>query len=209
MTPYYEKGGITIYHGDCLEILPSIKADIVIADPPYNYGMDYGVARDDYTRDEYRDLCGRWFDSMRLTGQRVVVFPGHGNMDVWFAIKRPSAVGCWYKPGNSGSSVAGFVEWEPWMYWAGNKAMLRGSDTIRAPVSNQSFVGSHPCPKPLALIKKLLWKDTGNLVVDPFMGSGTTLVAAACMGRDAIGIEINENYCEIAAKRLSQGEMFQ
>ncbi len=203
MRPYYEQDGITIYHGDCREVLP-IKCDLALADPPYNYGIKYGLHDDSMPRDEYGRWVANLYALMREGAERVIVFPGHGNMDLWFAIKRPSAVGCWYKPGNSGSSVAGFVEWEPWLYWGGNKAMLRGSDTIRAPVSCQSFVGDHPCPKPLALIRKLLWKDNGDLVVDPVMGSGTTLVAAAMSSRRAIGIEIEERYCEIAAKRLSQ-----
>lgn len=112
-------------------------------------------------------------------------------------------MGCWFKPGGTGSSYLGWCEWEPWLYWG---PRLGGADVIRATLNPtfKSDVG-HPCPKPVLLVKKLLEKTKAQTVIDPFMGSGTTLVAAKELGIQAFGIEQSERYCEVAAKRLSQG----
>jgi len=205
MKPYYDEGGIVIYHGDCREILPHLEpVDLVLTDPPYNVGKDYGQHDDEMAPDEYQAWCAEWFGISRSRAQRMIVFPGHGNLGMWYAIRRPSAVGCWYKPGNHASSIIGFEEWEPWLYWCGNNGMMGGSTVIRATVGKQAAASGHPCPKPLSLMKKLLIKSRAETTIDPFMGSGTTLRAAKDLGRKAIGIEIEERYCEIAAKRLAQ-----
>ncbi len=77
-------------------------------------------------------------------------------------------------------------------------------DAVRIPAQPQTGTGDHPCPKPLSLFRWILEGLTDWPVLDPFMGSGTTLRAAKDLGRCAVGIEIEESYCEIAAKRLSQ-----
>jgi site-specific DNA-methyltransferase (adenine-specific) len=84
-----------------------------------------------------------------------------------------------------------------------------GNDVLEYPITKQAGVGSHPWPKPLPLFKKLVshWSLDGHTVLDPFTGSGTTLRAAKDLGRKAIGIEIEEEYCEIAAKRMAQTVM--
>lgn len=214
MIPYYEDSanGITIYHADALSLLrhwqliddpPDIT--LAVADPPYNCGIDYGNETND-GRDphDYERWCGRWF-SMLARAHRIVVFPGHGNLPHWFqTTPTPSLVGCWYKPGNpAGGAPVQFCEWEPWLYWG---PYIGGSDTIRATISKQRGVGDHPCPKPLRLYHALIKRMTkpGDLVLDPFMGSGTTLRAAKDLGRQAIGVELEERYCELAALRLGQ-----
>jgi DNA modification methylase len=207
VTPYYSDDLVTIYHGDCREILPKLdRVDAVVADPPYNYGKVYGTgAHDDaLTRPEYEVWCAEWFAYSRIVANRVVVFPGSGNLDIWFEIAKPSAVGAWYKPGNSAGSIIGWNEWEPWLYWFDGKGLLGGSDVLTAPVGQQPDTGDHPCPKPVLLMRKLLRKLRADSVVDPFLGSGTTLVAAKDLGIRAVGIEIEERYCERAALRCSQ-----
>lgn len=203
MTPYYDDGTCVIYHGDCLSTLDGLEetADLGFADPPYNYGIPYDGYDDD--RPDYRDWCARWFATLRTASTKVVVTPGHGNLPMWWDIAKPSGIGCWYKPGGTGSGHLGWCEWEPWLYWG---QRLGGGDVIRATLNPtfKSDVG-HPCPKPVLLLKKLLLKTDAVTVIDPFMGSGTTLVAAKELGRRAVGIEQSERYCEIAAKRLAQG----
>ena len=180
-------------------------ADAVVADPPYNYGKKYGVHNDSMPRPEYEKWCAEWFSLSRGLAKRLVVFPGSGNLDIWFKIAKPSAVGIWYKPGNAASTVIGWNDWEPWLYWSGGEnGPLGGSDVLKASIGAQSDTGDHPCPKPIALMGKLLRKLRAGSVIDPFMGSGTTIVAAKAMGICATGIEIEERYCEIAARRLSQ-----
>eukprot|EP00919_Chromeraceae_sp_WS-2016_P011436 GHVR01026694.1.p2 GENE.GHVR01026694.1~~GHVR01026694.1.p2 ORF type:complete len:119 (-),score=22.53 GHVR01026694.1:329-685(-) len=99
------------------------------------------------------------------------------------------------------SAVANANIWEPILVY-GCKGF--GRDGVTATISPQPF--DHPCPKPLKLFAWLIRKATGegDTILDPFMGSGTTLRAAKDLGRKAIGIEIEEKYCEIAAKRLAQ-----
>jgi DNA modification methylase len=202
-TPYYDHDGITIYHADCRDILPLVESvDLVIADPPYNAGIAYLSHDDRMPDDEYREWCASWFSECDRIGTRVIVFPGHGNLPVWWTLRKPSNTACWYKPGNPahGGSIQ-YSEWEPWLYWG---PFMGGSNVIRATVSKQRETGGHPCPKPITLYRQLLVQTKADTILDPFMGSGTTLRAAKDLGRKAIGIEIEERYCEIAVKRLAQ-----
>jgi len=148
----------------------------------------------------------KWFALCALLEpKRTIIFPGHGNLSVWFNIKKPSGIGCWHKPGNpAGGGVFQFCEWEPFLLYG--KGMGK-SDVIRATVKKQRDTGDHPCPKPLELMTEIIIRSKAMSVVDPFLGSGTTLTAAHALGIRAIGIEIEERYCEIAAKRLQQSVM--
>lgn len=212
-TPFYEDGSVVIYNADCNEILydfwdPDRKPfDLTLTDPPYNYGIDYGLKVDDSRpRVEYVEWCAEWWRACRELSKALIIFPGNGNLDVWFSHPglKPSAIGCWYKPGNGRSSLIGFEEWEPWLFYSGDKALTGGSSVITGRVGKQQNV-AHPCPKPLALMEAMLRKfHRAQTILDPFMGSGTTLVAAKNLGRKAVGIEINEAFCEVAANRLAQ-----
>jgi DNA modification methylase len=199
--PYYEHGGITIYHGDCREISEAwLAADVLVTDPPY--GMAYksgylarGIANDSDT--SARD------DALRLWGE-----------------KRPALVfGRWDCPHPPGARIA--LTWDkgdwPGM---GDLKLPWGPSTEEIYVLGEGFVGRrsgsvirvdrltgntiHPNEKPLALLARLIERCPDGVIADPFMGSGSTLVAVKGLGRRAIGIEIEEKYCEIAAKRLSQ-----
>ena len=197
-----------IYKGDCIDVMagspwPAHQFDLAFADPPYNFGMEYDGYSDDLSPDGYKDWCRTWWEHLRFLARAVIVTPGHGNLPMWFDIDKPSGIGCWYKPGGTGSSFLGWCEWEPWLYWG---PRLGGGDTIKATLNPtfKSDVG-HPCPKPVELLKGLLLKTkTPGPVLDPFMGSGTTLVAARALGLVAVGIEQSERYCEVAANRLTQ-----
>lgn len=207
MQSYYNDGGVTIYHGDCREVLPSLgtETDLLLCDPPYNVGCLYDLYDDRMTPAEYETWCRDWWRGCELATRRQVVFPGHGNLPMWWQIgsRKPSGVGCWYKPGNpAGGGVFQRCEWEPFLLFGAAKGL---PDVIRSTVSNQVGVGDHPCPKPLHLYRTILGKSRAASVIDPFMGSGTTLRAAADLGIPCVGIEVSERYCEIAAKRLAQG----
>ena len=204
MKPYYEDDAVQIFHGDCREILPTLPSvDLVLTDPPYNAGKEYGIHNDGMAAEDYEDWCDEWYGL--LPTHRVILFPGVGNLFQW-AKHKPKAVACWYKPGNPGSGGPfQFCEWEPILLWGVN---FKLSDVFYESIRMQTQVGDHPCPKPLRLLKKMIenLRTEGN-ILDPFMGSGTTLRAAKDLGRKAIGIEIEERYCEIAAKRMSQMAM--
>lgn len=207
MKPYYADDFVTLYHGDCRDVLPTLKrgcVDLVLTDPPYNAGIDYGGYNDSRPRAEYEAWCSEWFPLVRATCARTIIFPGHGNLWAWGRIAKPSAVGVWHKPGSGSSSVIGWVDWEPWLYWTGDKGMLGGHSLIQAPLGTNAAIDWHPCPKPLGLMAQLLVKAKSEAVLDPFAGSGTTLRAAKDRGVRAIGVELNERYCERIVRRLGQ-----
>jgi site-specific DNA-methyltransferase (adenine-specific) len=202
--PYYEENGITIYHGDCREILPSLpKVDLVLTDPPYNVGLNYCGGDD---RADYRAWSQEWFSSC----QRPLVFtPGMVNLAMWYTLEAPTWLCAWFKINQaSPSALGGFNVWEPVAVYGKPKKRI-GHDAWNHLVSfreRENGAGDHPCPKTLTFWKRLVtaFTDECDTILDPFMGSGTTLRAAKDLGRKAIGIEIEERYCEIAANRLRQ-----
>ena len=199
----------TIICGDCIEVLktmPDRSVRLAFCDPPYNNGTEYPCYDD--KRDDYEDWCRKWFTECRRVAERVIITPGHGNLWMWNNIEKPWGVGCWYKPGNTASSVLGWCCWEPWLYYCHDYKALGGPDTIRATVKKQSDTGDHPCPKPLSLLKELIKKTTleGDIVIDPFSGSGTTCLAAKLLYRKFIGIEVEKSFVEHAQRRIDAVE---
>ena len=205
MTPYYEHAGITIYHGDCREVLPSLEPmDLVLTDPPYGVRFKYTEAYED-TFEGYTEFAMDVFRAARAKAPVMLITTGMKNLWLY-----PPAdwVLCWAKPGSTRrSALGGFNEWEPVLVY-GKPRIYNDFKYLPDCVNHSDQSGEHPCPKPLELYKWLLNSCPGESVLDPFIGSGTTLRAAKDLGRRAIGIEIEEKYCEIAAKRLSQ-EVFE
>lgn len=198
MKPYYSEAGIEIYHGDCREILPLLSpVDLVLTDPPYGSKISYLSHRD--TLENALPL----FEL--LTTFRVPTAFTISHSRLFDLPRRPQWIGCWYKTFSSGIvHVGACPSWEPICFYnlpRGDNGK-RWDDVFSAPVEMSGF--NHPCPKPLLLWKRILNVMVEGVVLDPFMGSGTTLRAAKDLGRKAIGIEIEERYCEIAANRLRQ-----
>jgi site-specific DNA-methyltransferase (adenine-specific)/modification methylase len=206
MKPYYEHADITIYHGDCREVLPHLpKMDILLCDPPY--GISYDASHKKYKNGIDRGDAA-WdtepFDPAHLIALNMptIMWGGH-----CFSSRLPDA-----------------SSWIVWVKIARQDANIRQSDCElawtnclgRSRVFQHLWIGAyresesgiqnyHPTQKPLALMRWCigLFPKVAS-VLDPYCGSGTTLVAAKAMGLTAIGIEQHEPYCEIAAKRLSQ-----
>ena len=204
MKPYFERDGVTIYHGSLFDVLPSIDLSSValtLTDPPYNVGLNYSGGD---KRADYPEWTRAWFD---LVPQPLVVTPGHANLAMWLAMERPRWTCAWVKPNqSSASALNGWNIWKPILVY-GKHPKPVGQDAWVIPInSNQYGVGDHPCPKFLPFWHRLMlaFSEPEALVLDPFLGSGTTLRAALDTGRRAIGIEIEERYCEIAARRLDQ-----
>ena len=206
MKPYYDHAGITIYHGDCREILPGVAADVMVTDPPY--GIAY---RSSHPGTLPRSIVGDEDTSLR---DEVLEHWGSEPALVFGTWRIPRPAGCrmllvWDTLGALGMGDLS-LPWKPAhqeIYVIGSGfSGARDSDVIRcAPVQSRASVGRvHPHEKPVKLLVGLLRKCPDGDVLDPFVGSGTTLVAAKALGRRAIGIEIEERYCETAAKRLSQ-----
>ena len=214
MSPYYEQDGITIYCGDCMDFLPSMtdnSAALVHTDPPFGVGNFVQTDGRIFGRGKNRGKAVEWngstpdacvFDHIRRIGVHRIIwganffncFEESGGAIVW--IKKQNV------PNFSKADIASCTHYKK-------------TETVTIPWRNFEVAhqaeSDHPCERPVELY---LWAldylppATTGLVLDPFMGSGTTLVAAKRLGRPAIGIEIEERYCETAANRLAQGALF-
>lgn len=220
MTPYYEHAGITIFHGDCREILPSLEFDAVVTDPPYGVafagkatkhtpasGIGYTMFED--TPEYLISIVVPVVEQLVASGRRVVLTPGVRN--VW-KYPEPTALGTIFYPSGAGAGRWGFICSQPILYYGADPYLAKGmgSRPDSFSTTDAAETNGHPCPKPLSTMKWLVNKSSvdGERIVDPFMGSGTTLRAAKDLGRRAIGIELEERYCEIAANRLRQEVLF-
>lgn len=204
MRPYYEDDAVTIYCGDCRDVLPGLRGDLVLTDPPYGVGMEYG----DESFDSLELAKPLYFEFIGLAVQAapiVLTTVGCFAIETYlYAHLPPRWRLCWRKGITSRPSPVGFTDWEP-VFVYGEKVHRHAHDLFTVQPARLGSFG-HPCPKPLGFAEWLISRfcDVGAVVIDPFMGSGTTLVAAKNGGRRAIGIELEERYCEIAASRLVQ-----
>jgi DNA modification methylase len=192
MTPYYQDDYVTIYHGDCRDVLPDLpKVDLVFADPPYGVG---------FAEWDSEILEMEWLNVCRNLADTVYVTPGNGNQ---YDYPKPTWTAAWFRPGSVQLAKGGpgfkFSHWEPILcYGTGDLSV----DCKQINANTGLGYLEHPCPKPETLLNWLI--GDFKTILDPFMGSGTTLRAAKDLGRKAIGIELEEKYCEIAAKRMEQ-----
>lgn len=210
MTPYYERGGITIYHGDCREILPSLRADAVITDPPFGVRSD---AWDSFDSESHlMSFTGDWMQlGLRSAPVMAMFWPDKFlpalMLEAWKRSIPYRRSLIWRKP--SGSQMAGAALDGYWydfetMYVFGQRPSLTPKQRF-AVVDARTIVGQgHGCQKPTAPYSNAIDGYAPGSVIDPFMGTGTCLEAARLIGRAAIGIDAVEANCEIAAKRLAQ-----
>ena len=200
MRPYYEQDGITIYHGDCREVLPHLLFDAVLSDPPYGVLSQTGSAATRRSGGNKDSGVMAW--DIAPEGKLLERVASSGPVMLWGGchLSLPPTYGylVWDK------QIDGLNFGEVEFCWT-NLHFAPRIFRHRAVCVDGGKV--HPTQKPVALMRwciSFLPKPVG-VVVDPFMGSGSTLVAAKNEGHRAIGIEVEERYCEIASQRLSQG----
>lgn len=206
MEPYYEDDWVTLYHGDCLELADVwTSADVLVTDPPY--GMAYvsnksksgptaAIAGDGDLR--ARDgMFAAWGDT-----KPALVF------GTWRVTRPPQAkqLIIWDKgdvPGMGDLSIPWGPTHEEVYVCGSGFTGKRGPSVIRVPTlsAGDKRRPNHPTPKPVPLMELLIEKTLG-IIADPFTGSGSTLIAARNLGRKVIGVELEERYCELIAKRL-------
>ena len=208
--PYYEEAGIVIYHGDCRKILPHLpKVDLICTDPPYGFNRFETDGKD------YLQIVG---PALKLTWTRLVesgsmfVFTSTAEVvNVANALGQPLKRLLWmYKPADCTYPQKGWLLKSEAILWfsKGTGCNLYDRKPYRHDCyihtrSGMEGVEGHPTVKPLFVIKDIASRTPLNgLILDPFMGLGTTLVAAKQLGRKAIGIEIEEKYCRVAVDRL-------
>ena len=213
--------GVTLYCGDCLDVLPEIEADAVVTDPPYGYNYESGRV--------WKTTTATWMKKPIMGDSDTSL---RDSVLAWAEGKPWAAFGAWKMPKPEG--VRGVLVWDkgpasgmgdltfPWkgsweeIYiggqgWAGH----RGEGVIKGHwvVTRASMGRIHPNEKPVSLMGQLLEKlPEGCTVLDPFMGSGSTIIAAIRTGRKAIGIERDPEHFNAAVERirreLSQGDLF-
>jgi site-specific DNA-methyltransferase (adenine-specific) len=197
MKPYYEENGITIYHGDCREVLPSLPiVDLVLTDPPYGLGdkwqggkikwpLHHGQMHWDATTSDALIIAIKHGKDAIIWGGHLYPLPQQRGWLVWDKLVR--------------NFTSGHCE----LAWTTLDIPIKAFNYAHGQLASEGKC--HPTQKPLPLIVWCLeFFPDAQTILDPFMGSGTTLRAAKDLGRKAIGIEIEERYCEIAANRLRQ-----
>ena len=192
MKPYYQDESVTIYNADCRDVLPTMdKVDLVLTDPPY------GMHKTDWDMEVVP--VDSWLPTCRLLAT-TAVFTGIQGMHDY---PKPDWVLAWVRAASTqrNGRLRGFSNWEPLLLYEINRL---SNDVIQVQNLQDRDALEHPTTKPLKLMRLILGRLEGETILDPFMGSGTTLRAAKDLNRKAIGIELEERYCEIAANRMSQ-----
>ena len=207
MKPYYEQDGITIYHGDCLDLIGAVDANVVVSDPPY------GISHPTNYLTRGRSNLAKCNDYLPVHGDAVAFEPKH-------LMRFPAIL---WGANHYADRLAASSGWLVWDKLRGDdldqsRAELAWSSChkgvrvfthrwdgfLRESERGENY---HPTQKPVALMTWAI-SFTEGTILDPYMGSGPVLLAAKLAGRKAIGIEIEELYCEIAAKRLEQRVLF-
>lgn len=229
LKPYYRGPTATLYHGDCRDILPLIteRVDLLVTDPPYGMAYESGarrsqefgpIAGDDGSLDVPE--CIRATLKRLRSGRHLYVF-GPNVLDGLDVVDPTELV--WDKEvfGAGDLKVPWGPTWEPiwfsvYIPSAANRVNGEGSLSVRmrrgsvihCQRPNSRGVNRHPTEKPVEVLRQIIESSSvlGELVLDPFAGSGSTLVAATIEGRRSIGIELEERYCQVAAERLQKAE---
>jgi len=218
-------GDATLYLGDCLEILPTLeKVDAVVTDPPYGVmlgevvnGQSKAKNQQPYTTfsdsiEYVQDVAVKAIKQCIERHGRVVLTPGLRNA---FKYPEPDDIGVWYIPAACSRTKWGFATSQPILYYGTSPRAGKGDTATgfsRMAVASDT---RHPCSKPIEVMEWMVNKastEANDTILDPFMGSGTTGVACANLGRKFIGIEIEPKYFDIACERISaayaQGRLF-
>jgi site-specific DNA-methyltransferase (adenine-specific) len=228
---YYEDESVRLYHGDSLDFLPTLAdrdVDVVITDPPYddrthamartNKGRGHGNRAIDFAHWDHAAQTALFAELGRVTRGWVVSTLATSDAFA-FDLEPPPGlrclrVGVWLKttPMPQISADRPGMGWEPIVYFHREDVKPTWNGGGRAGNYHLASVSGtgHPTSKPISMVADWvrLFSKPGDTVLDPFAGSGTTLRAAKDEGRKAIGIELDERYCEIAAKRLAQETLF-
>jgi hypothetical protein len=215
--PYYEDDSVTLYHGDCIELAGFwTGAHVLVTDPPYGVAWKAGQFSNAAAPDQSTIAGDQTLEvrdaALHLWGKKPALVFGS------WRVERPKGTNnrlIWHKAAN----IPG-MRTQPW-FAADEEIYQLGTGFVGKPVQNVIVTHDrrdgahgevakigHPTPKPVGLMEALIEKCPEGVIADPFAGSGATLVAAKNLGRKVVGIELEEKYCEIIAKRCAQDVLF-
>jgi site-specific DNA-methyltransferase (adenine-specific) len=224
-TPHYQDDKVTLYHGDCRAIREWLSADVLVTDPPYGVGYSalgighgrVGVSRQHRPIANDHDFTTAAAAIESWGAKSMAVFASHASLPETLAAVRSLLarvrIATWHKvnmvgsaPGNPWLSDVEFVVMGVDAY---PKDPTSGVISTRANVGNPDWSTRtdaylHPTQKATSGMEAVVRAMPAGTIADPFAGSGSTLVAARNLGRHAIGVELVEKYCEVAARRLAQ-----
>lgn len=213
--PYYEDDLVTLFHGDSLEVSEWLSADVLLTDPPYGIAWEIPAYLRRGRSKGQRSKAHTGILNDADTGVRDAALELWGTKPalVFGSVDRPAPDGTrrmliWQKPADSGLFGQSIwrKDWEP-IYvvgdWPRSPALHSSILSTQFGSHRQYAQGIHPHAKPTDVLRKLLAACPSGVVADPFAGSGSTLIAASLLGRRAVGVELDERYCEVAARRLS------
>jgi site-specific DNA-methyltransferase (adenine-specific) len=215
-TPYYSDDHVTLYHGDCRELTEWLDADVLVTDPPYGIGWSRGANINPAIGRYSKPHGGILNDEDTKARDEALSIAANLPALVFGSFYAPPPdrvrqVLVWHKPldaGVVGSTTGHRRDAEPiYLLDPWPMTTVRWSSVFRSAkksIKSVTVETGHPHTKPLDLIRELICHCPPGVIADPFAGSGTTLVAAKQLGRKAIGVELEEKYCEIAAKRCAQ-----
>lgn len=229
VTPYYADDSVCIIHGDARELVPLLTCDVLMSDPDYGVGVNFSDPDRKYVSGSRgarnsKDADGLLVEVLRgsqVDRNALLFWSGSWTRIEGFreavaeAGWRIHHLGIWYKANGAGPSGNGLARrFEPWFWLERGKGQTRRGewkflpdaiDVCRIVPGHQEAM-AHPTQKPEELMRRLIRFFTvpTDTILDPFMGSGTTLRAAKDLGRRAIGIDLEEKWCEMAANRMRQ-----
>ena len=215
MKPYFEDEFVTLYHGDCLEVTDWLDADVLVTDPPYGISWESGFT-------SYRKTTSRVISTTKpiendesvIGRDKVLEIWGQKPAIVFGSWKQPMPENTqhrliWHKAGMPpGPTNSAFMSQDEEIYILGT-GFRKTAPPMRSVIQTKEHRSlavkiGHPTPKPVGLMELLIDRCPNGVIADPFAGSGATLLAARNLGRKVIGVELEEKYCELMAKRLSQ-----
>jgi DNA modification methylase len=190
---------------DVEQLMEGKKAELMLTDPPYNIGFTYNSYNDDKDDSEYESFCSAFYQLSKTISNKQIITTGKQNLGLWYKISEIKDLAIWYASNKmSGGRVSNLALCEPIIFIGEFNRDARPNDFYEYNVKQQSDTGNHTCPKIIDLWLDLVSSYSDKKIYDPFLGSGTTLIACEKTNRKCYGMEIDPHYCDVIVKRWEE-----
>ena len=190
---------------DVEQLMEGKKAELMLTDPPYNIGFTYNSYNDDKDDSEYESFCSAFYQLSKTISNKQIITTGKQNLGLWYKISEIKDLAIWYASNKmSGGRVSNLALCEPIVFIGEFNRDSRPNDFYEYNVKQQPDTGNHTCPKIIDLWLDLVSSYSDKKLYDPFLGSGTTLIACEKLKRKCYGMEIDPHYCDVIVKRWEE-----